>query len=151
MKLKAYIYYFFWKRTWFRIFFVLIPTWIIPFVIVLHYYGLFPHDFLELDNFLKHLISLLYFSIILSAMLDNDNIDNPNNPFFTKIDNHKLKFDILCDLEKIEKYKLALKNNDIAVKISISELEDYWIENNKLLLEFFVKEENNLKKQLKTL
>lgn len=73
MLLKRYIDYLFWKRTWFRIFFVLIPSWIVPFAYFL--------GFGEPNSDIRNIYCLAIVLMWMIALSDNDNIDNPPNPF----------------------------------------------------------------------
>lgn len=76
MKLiKKYIDYLFWKRTWFRALFILIPT--LSIIIALSINHLVNEKLFDI----KKTIMVMYFVLFIAAMYDNDNVDSPENPF----------------------------------------------------------------------
>ena len=72
--MKKYIDYLFWKRTWFRVIFVMLP--IIPFslIVLLVFNGI---DRETADG----LAIALAVALLVLAILDNDDVDCPLNPF----------------------------------------------------------------------
>lgn len=76
MKLiKKYIDYLFWKRTWFRALFILIPTLSIIISLLIN------HLANEKLFDIRKSIMTIYFVLFIAAMIDNNNIDSPENPF----------------------------------------------------------------------
>lgn len=73
--IKKYIDYLFWKRTWFRALFILIPTAAIVMALVIN------HATNEKFFDIKKSIMTIYLILFSVAMIDNDNIDTPENPF----------------------------------------------------------------------
>lgn len=72
--IKKYIDYLFWKRTWFRLLFIILPTLAIALVLcVNHFFGLTFN--------INKTIMAVYFILFIVAMYDNDDIDRPKNPF----------------------------------------------------------------------
>lgn len=80
--MKKYIDYLFWKRTWFRMLFVLFPSWLLICVLVA-YYILPDHGsmLLPYEWTIKNIICAVYITTVVCAMIDNEDIDNPPNPF----------------------------------------------------------------------
>ncbi len=74
MIVKKYIDYLFWKRTWFRLLFIMLPT----LAIVL---GLCINHFFGFMFNINKTIMTIYLILFLVAMYDNNNIDTPENPF----------------------------------------------------------------------
>lgn len=72
--MKKYIDYLFWKRTWFRILFIILPTLAIIFGVCVNYY------FGDMFNINKTVMALYLFMFII-AMYDNKGVDRPKNPF----------------------------------------------------------------------
>lgn len=73
--IKKYIDYLFWKRTWFRVFFIMLPTSSIISALVINHVA-------EEKNFdIQKSIMIIYFLLFFTARVDNDNIDTPENPF----------------------------------------------------------------------
>jgi hypothetical protein len=79
--MKKYIDYLFWKRTWFRMFFVMIPTWLVPVVYLLYKLNWLPSDSKTGGDDTRLLISILYLCGFGLGILDNENVDSPSNPF----------------------------------------------------------------------
>lgn len=77
MIVKKYIDYLFWKRTWFRLLFIMIPT----LAIVL---GLCINHFFGMMFNINKTIMTVYLLLFIVAMYDNSNIDTPENPFNKK-------------------------------------------------------------------
>ena len=71
--MKKYIDYLFWKRTWFRVSFILLPTWIII-PIVFDVFG-------EPDSALRNMWVLIVLASWVAAMIDNEDVDQIHNPF----------------------------------------------------------------------
>jgi hypothetical protein len=72
--MKKYIDYLFWKRTWFRVLFILLPTLAIALVLcVNHFFG-------KIFDTNKTMM-VIYFILFILAMVDNKNVDTPENPF----------------------------------------------------------------------
>ncbi len=75
--MKKYIDYLFWKRTWFRVGFIMLPTWMmVP--MVCGWFG-------EHDSALRSFWMLVYVVTWIVAISDNDEVDSPPNPFRAKI------------------------------------------------------------------
>ncbi len=72
--MKKYIDYFFWKRTWFRIGFILFPTWAFIFLIFAPYSWVNWH-------YTKDIICFVYLISIVAAIMDNKCVNGPDNPF----------------------------------------------------------------------
>lgn len=73
MKIKAYIDYLFWKRTWFRGLFIILPSWmIIP---------ILTGNFGEPDSNIRWLWIMIYVFTLVIAAIDNKNVDNPPFPW----------------------------------------------------------------------
>jgi hypothetical protein len=69
--MKKFIDWLFWKRIWFRMLFVLIPTWMIPVIIISIKYGWV--TWLGVWNF-RILLILLYLLFLSLAIIDNKKI-----------------------------------------------------------------------------
>lgn len=73
-RIKKYIDYLFWKRTWFRALFIAIPTVAIMLGLCInHFFGLMLN--------INKTITAIYLLLFFIAMYDNDHIDKPENPF----------------------------------------------------------------------
>jgi len=79
--MKKYIDYLFWKRTWFRVLFILLPTT----AIVL---GLCINHFFEPIFNINKIMMTVYLILFFLAMYDNNDVDTPENPF-KKIKNNE--------------------------------------------------------------
>ncbi len=82
--MKKYIDYLFWKRTWFRMFFVMIPTWMVPVVYALYKLHLLPKDADTGGDDTRLFISIMYLCGFALGIFDNDEVDSPPNPFKKK-------------------------------------------------------------------
>ena len=74
--MKKYIDYLFWKRTWFRVFFILIPTWIVP---VAYFIGIGAEGS-DLRKAYGFFVILLW----IACIVDNKEVDCPQNPFINQ-------------------------------------------------------------------
>lgn len=72
--MKKYIDYLFWKRTWFRLLFIMLPTLAIVLGLCIN------HFFGDMININKTVMTI-YLVLFIAAMYDNKNIDRPKNPF----------------------------------------------------------------------
>ena len=71
--MKKYIDYLFWKRTWFRLFFILIPGWIVSFALIL--------GIGEPDSNKRYTYIICTIIIWILAMIDTGNMDKVESPF----------------------------------------------------------------------
>lgn len=75
MIIKKYIDYLFWKRTWFRIPFIVLPTLAIIITILIN-------DYMKEKVFnVNKIASFIYLVLFSLAMYDNKDVDKPKNPF----------------------------------------------------------------------
>lgn len=72
--MKKYIDYLFWKRTWFRVLFLVIPVAAILLIMLLQSAGL---D----QQLAKNITCVVYFFLFAFGVSDNENMDCPPNPF----------------------------------------------------------------------
>lgn len=70
-RIKDFIDWLFWKRIWFRVIFILFPTWMIPFTWFFHKQGWIKYMGDENYRILIILIYLLFFAL---AIIDNEKI-----------------------------------------------------------------------------